>query len=244
MPGTPDSKKVDQVIADMSTPIQNYFMKSTNINSLDYALASVQQTVNSQDAGRVLYPESFIFRTQGSAPGVLCVYIKTNGSGNDAGLAYPHFQPGNQDVLPIPQGHTASIIIHHELFNDKYLIPQLQSQTFSGGLIVKNGVSKDDSFTKGFKYYLRMAPQALRSRQFGPGPWYDKKLRCNYQLDDPPLTLTISNGMGNWFWQFGDHRYDWSRDNNNLHGKVYFDVNLNKVCCPPRRTICLTGDSV
>ncbi|CAN9253401.1 unnamed protein product [Alternaria alternata] len=228
IPGVGDHKKVDQLMSDFSTAIQNYFLRSDKINSLDYALASVQQTVNHVDEGRVLHPESFIFRTQGSAPGVLCVYIKTNGSGNDTGFADPHFQPGNQSVLPIPQGHTASIIIRHELFNEKYLFPQLQSQTSSGGLVKENGVTKDQSFLNGFKYYLRMAPGALVSNKLqSKGPWSERQLRCAYQFDNPPLTLTISNGVGNWFWQFSDYRYDWSRDNKNEHGKVYFDVNLN-----------------
>jgi hypothetical protein len=219
-----------QVMSDMTIKLANYFQDPQKVNSLDYALATVQRTANAQDSDAVLLPESFIFRTAGAYPGVLCVYIKTKGSNNPAGISSPAFQPNNKDISPIPQGYTASIVIRKELFGNKYLVPELKSHAFSGGLIAGDkGVQENTDFAAGFQYYLTMAPAALNSTVYGPGPWQDKNLNCNYDFADQPLRLTLSGGKANWFWQFQDRRYDWSRWENNLHGKVYFDVHLNKV---------------
>ena len=223
-PGITDKRKEDTKMSDLGPRIAAYFQ---GLNSLDYAIASVQQTKNGGDSSRVLTPESFIFTTQGSSPGVLCVYIKTRGSGNNSGWSAPHFQPNNNDVLPIPQGFTASIIIRHDLFSDKYLIPQLQNQVTGAGLL--HQLDKDDSFTNGFRYMLQMNPAALKNDKYGPGPWRNLDLYCDYQFTQPPLALTLSNRSANWNWEFQDYRYPWSHSNNNLHGKVYFDVHLNAV---------------
>jgi hypothetical protein len=223
-PGITDKRKEDTHMADLASRIALHFQ---DLNSLDYAIAGVQQPKNEADLARILTPESFIFTTQGSSPGVLCVYIKTRGSGNNAGWAAPHFQPNNKDVLPIPQGFTSSIIIRNDLFNEKYLIPQLQGQVAPGKLL--GHVNKDNNFVNGFRYLLQMNSSSLKNDRFGSGPWHNWDLNIDYAFTDPPLALTLSNRSANWYWDFQDYRYDWSHWKSGTSGKVYFDVHLNAV---------------
>jgi hypothetical protein len=226
-PGVTDKRKEDTHMADLGPRIATYFQE---LNSLDYAVAGVQQPKNEADRDRVLTPESFVFTTQGSSPGVLCVYIKTRGSGNNVGWTAPHFQPNNNNVLPIPQGFTTSIIIRHDLFSEKYLIPQLQTQVAPGGLL--HQLDKDNNFANGFRYLLQLNPSALKNNKFGSGPWHNWDLNIDYAFTDPPLALTLSNRSANWYWDFTDYRYPWSHWKSGAHGRVYFDVHLNAVRYP------------
>ncbi|KAK5100668.1 hypothetical protein LTR70_001432 [Exophiala xenobiotica] len=207
----PEEIEFDQTMQQAAEEIRTWFKASSGFSSLDYALATVEQRKATGDAADILYPESFIFRTQGSDP-------------NHRGHLDPAFKPENQELLSIPQGYTASVIIRREIFLERYLTPLLTTQC--GGPGVLNSVELDNNFKTGFLYNLRISPKALVNRNpaIGRGPWNDGNLKivCDFGWNDPPLTLKIENGQAQWSWDFQDNRHDWSTWNNS--GRAYFDT--------------------
>jgi hypothetical protein len=83
----------------------------------EYVLAEVPNGTIASDA-IVAKPRSFIFVCQ---DGVLRIHISAVGSQSQPSSTTPSFQPAGKEIVPIPQGHTASIIVARDFFMDCYL---------------------------------------------------------------------------------------------------------------------------
>ena len=106
---------LDDLIArtTIEQAVANYFKE--NVGLIQYALAGLNNRVDT-DAKNILKPKSFVFAVQGAEEnGTLSLYIQTANSGNSPGNATPKFQPGDEQLLPVPEGYSSSIIIANDL---------------------------------------------------------------------------------------------------------------------------------
>ncbi len=114
---TPQPEDVD-ILNIAIIKISEYF-NSEAVQEIEYALTSVTNKKASQE--EQILPKSFIFATtQQGDVGVLSIYIQTVNSDNDRGNPNPSFQPGDKQILPIPQGYTASLIISNDFMGKNY----------------------------------------------------------------------------------------------------------------------------
>jgi hypothetical protein len=132
---TGDDKSITDLFTDsLQRKLMARMQDPTYVSSIQLALATVQ---NKQiPSALYLTPESVAFsvytnsKDGKSGLGCLSIYIKTVDSGFDKGNTSRSFTlPGtaNTNSYPIPQSYTASLIIRHDLFAQKFLRDSLAS---------------------------------------------------------------------------------------------------------------------
>ena len=211
-----------------------------NITEINYNITQVKVNSDKQD-GIVLTPKSFIFTTMGSEDneenGALNVWIQTNESKNEPGNPKPSFYTG-QNLLPIPEGHNASIIFSKQLIQDLYLKPQLEklykvtnldlnNKPLSGGISFKLIPQNNKAYTKDYSY-------DGTSRSFKCTP-----LEINYKKS--PLYLSTDKNLLNLKWQWSqDFKFKYSENNSFMSsvgmiikwadytGKINLTASINK----------------
>lgn len=179
-------------------PMETYFLPvvsqyfQNEVDELDYVLATVNSHLPA--AGEtVLTPKTFAFTSTGEGEdGVLSLYIQTKESGNPPGNPSPSFQPGDASVIPIPAGHSASIILSNQLLQQGFLAPQLQASGFSASF---------NTPVNGIEAQLRtpgslIAPDKSGNYIFGG---YQYK-GLNVSLQDNPMTLALVGGQMSLHW--------------------------------------------
>ncbi|MCW5804128.1 MAG: hypothetical protein KIT31_17275 [Deltaproteobacteria bacterium] len=114
----PDPANEDVMVTYFVPLIQQYFAQQ--VNELDYALTGV--TPKAAAGEIVIEPKTFVFA---SDTDVLSLYLMTTNSSGVSGNIHPSFQPGGVEMLPIPAGHTASVILAQELVRKIYVDPAL-----------------------------------------------------------------------------------------------------------------------
>ena len=212
--------------------LSNWMSNPVNVQSINYSLA----VVHKKPIPGVMYlvPESVLF-TVYSKPdqekvGCLSLYIKTQDSGNQSGNGKPRFQLPKYDFVntyPIPDGYTASIIIRHDLFANKFLRDSiLQSKSDDNNDTFREATIREDSEV-GFALDMR-----INSRGFGKfstkgyfgGLDVDS---IDWDFGREPLSLVIDDRTkAAWHYHFGD-RLGWERDSR-WWGNTYYDLNLDK----------------
>lgn len=173
---------------------------SDNVKEIDYALTSLSNQTPQGDV--VLQPRSFVFASAGEGgTGVLSLYIQTVGSGNPPGNPHPSFQPGGKEMLPVPAGHTASLIFAHGLIAGGYVKKQLGAL---GETVTEVPVGNGLQFTIGVdKTVLKDASE----RSFWGSFSVDK---IDISMRSNPLTLTIADNTATVAWQF-HQKLEWSQ---------------------------------
>lgn len=117
--------------------IEDYFAKAA---AIDYYLAGVSNDYKSQAADHVLRPVSFCFTTvmgndESEVKSALCMWIAVQG-GKDGGrkptgATQVTFHPGSSDLISIPKGSTASLIVsNYVLLNHFFLVSNSVIQPF------------------------------------------------------------------------------------------------------------------
>ncbi|KAF3928318.1 hypothetical protein AA313_de0209603 [Arthrobotrys entomopaga] len=106
-----------------------------NLTAIDFSLASVTLTQSRYLSTGNLTPQKMVFQLFGSKAqesssqnsSCLSVYIKTKESGEDHGVGdlSPQFVGKKGNILPIPEGYSASIIISKKLLWDRLILDQL-----------------------------------------------------------------------------------------------------------------------
>jgi hypothetical protein len=129
-PSAPQTNGDLQQLEQFALPqIKEYF--ENNAKAFEYALTAVSNKPATQGE-IILKPKAFVFTTQTfKDAGVLSIYIQTENSGNPVGNPTPRFEPGGQEIIPIPQGETASLIFSADLIGKSFLIPQFKDKHFN-----------------------------------------------------------------------------------------------------------------
>lgn len=117
-------KNAPQLLDDL----QNYFC--TQLKDIDLVLAGVSSITTSSDL--VITPKSFVFSAQqlDEKTGCLSLFIQTKESLNPQGMLNPSFAIGQQTAYPIPQDHTATLILSRNMM-ESYFQNQLSGQGFN-----------------------------------------------------------------------------------------------------------------
>ena len=210
--GTPDPSGTADLLKEANETIQNWFQDPKNVNAIDYAIAKVSNVKADKVDDQLLRPKSFVFNSHGEGKNaVLSIYIQTEGSGADPGIPNPSFQPTEKNTnnivtYPIPSGYQASIIIRHDLFLQKYLVPQLETALKTKDIQSPVKVIAAD---EGFKFELKIGRDFKKELgQRGLFATLSEK-DFKFSLKDNPITLTITDGKAKWQWDFKTS-VDWS----------------------------------
>lgn len=119
--------------------IEEYFAKAAAIS---YYLAGVSNEYKAQATDHVLRPVSFCFTTvkgDGSSEvkSALCMWIAVQG-GRDGGKkatgnTQVTFHPGSRDLMPIPKGSTAGLIVSNYVLLNHFFLVRIPSSLSSIG---------------------------------------------------------------------------------------------------------------
>lgn len=222
---------LDQTVDEL----KRQFSSLKNVEYIDYSIAEISNTASSK-ASDLLTPQSFVFSSQ---PGVLNIFIKTKGSGRDEGSANPRFDlEYKYSYTPIPQGYGASIIIARQLFQDKYLIPNIKKRC--PHLSADNPV-KAKTVDKGITLELRYEKKYTIKGYFAGTGYTDYHFKdTDIDFDENPLLLEIGDEgenfspQYNWNWHHdGVVKYKADSnspfDYNNGEGSEKFSADVAKV---------------
>ena len=210
-------------VSSTLSKLKEYLQK--NIKSLKYSLAAV--TPSEVDNTVYLTPETMTFTlvTPSSTTidqGCLSIYMKTKDSGNSGGHQHPVFRvkSGNSyiETYPISADYTASIIIRHKLFWEKFLQRCLQSIADNKNQKAFDTVdlttpALDPGFRLTLSIYRKYIVDSMKleNSSGGSSPWrvYLDKLT----FDDSPVTVVINDGQMSWDMSFRDEKkINWEHD--------------------------------
>ncbi|KAK4444819.1 hypothetical protein QBC34DRAFT_429557 [Podospora aff. communis PSN243] len=194
-----------------------------HVDAIRYSLATFTN-VDVPDT-TYLVPQSVAFSVysgpKDSNIGCLSVYIKTKGSGNEPGLVDRSFKlpKTNTNSFPIPEGYTASIIIRHKLFAERFLIDSLMKQTTDGSPIFKNVSDASSDQVPGFENFGFKLDCQLNAYAKYPGKhdrqqWSSSDIDAiNFDFSKTPLVLEIlewngRHGENPKFATSADWKYD------------------------------------
>ena len=169
-----------------------------NWKTIEYSLGGVAPTP--VDGALYLTPEHIaftIYPTTDGSNGCLSLYIKTKGSGYQNGYATPVFRLSNGDSVPIPSGHTASIIIRREIV-ERFLTQALENATAYGDKVL---TVRQSPTTTGFTYVNKLNDK-FRSRYIESGGMGDEQIDIDWNFDRSPVNVEITDNQCRWRMNF------------------------------------------
>ena len=204
----------------------------TNVESINYSLAIIHK----KPIPGVMYlvPQDVLFTVYAKPyqekVGCLSLYIKTQDSGNQPGNENPRFQLPKHDFIntyPIPDGYTASIIIRHDLFANKFLRDSMVHSKSDDNNDTFREVTIREDREVGFALDMQINSRGMgKFSQKGYFGGLDVD-RIGWDFGRDPLSLVIDDrSKAVWHYHFGD-RLGWERDSR-WWGKTYYDLNLDK----------------
>ncbi|KAL2758163.1 hypothetical protein ACRALDRAFT_1061388 [Sodiomyces alcalophilus JCM 7366] len=203
-----------------------------NFQAINYSLAVVQK----KPIPGVMYlvPQNVTFSVYAKPAqekvGCLSLYIKTQDSGNEPGRESRRFQLPKKDLVdtyPIPDGYTASIIIRHDLFANKFLRDTLVRSKSDDNNDTFREVNLRGDSEVGFALDMRINSRGMgkfSTKDYWGGLDVDS---IDWDFGRDLLSLVVdprTNAV--WHYHFED-RLSWERDSR-WWGKTYYDLNLNK----------------
>ncbi|QDG52927.1 hypothetical protein FIV42_19925 [Persicimonas caeni] len=213
-------RPIDDILNVYVLPkLKAYFAE--NVDQVEYALTSVSNKKPHGDV--ILQPKSFVFASAGGSDnGVLSLYIQTDGSGNQPGNLHPSFQPGHVEMLPVPKGHTASVIFSYDLIATCYVKKQLEAAGFH--------VSLDNS-AEGIALTVAVDKSIIKNASHGNfwGSFNVDGIDASLKKD--PIKLVIKDGKMSVSWSF-KQTLGWNRiipmAKTVPWGKVDLKMSMNK----------------
>lgn len=185
--------------SDLFAGITEYFR--TKVNDIDYCLAQLSASANNP-SGITIRPSSFVFATQQN---ILSLFVQTTNSGNGPGNPNPAFQPNGREVLPVPQGMTASLLFSRQFIEKVYLEPLLQQGQSYSITSRTNGI--------GISYNCK-APNVSYDMSTGNQVSGDFNIdTLSMDFSSPPLAYQIwlDGQAGNISWNFNQN-LNWNGD--------------------------------
>ncbi|KAF4333635.1 hypothetical protein FBEOM_12554 [Fusarium beomiforme] len=209
----------------------------SNISAIQYALAVVNKKPVPQ--ATYLTPESLSFTVYSSDknPSVAClsIYMQTQGSGFEPGNMNRSFNlpnAGNTNSYPIPSGYTASIIVRHDVFAQKFLRDSMLALQGGGKSIFKSVTVKPT--TEGFALTASINSGAVadlgNASWFGGGFHVDK---VDWDFGSKDLSFSIKDAKASWSYYFKPEMH-WSessmgdRHSNHSYGRTSYEMKLDK----------------
>ncbi|PGH18962.1 hypothetical protein AJ80_04289 [Polytolypa hystricis UAMH7299] len=194
--------------------------------TLKYALAEVAQTP--VDGATFLTPEHVyftIYPTKDKNQGCLSLYIKTKDSGYQDGFSTTAFRFDTDDAIPIPEGHTASIIIRRELIQ-KFLREVLENAT---AYDQKALTVSSTSGTTGFSYSNTLN-ESFKNSFHKHTALGDYEIReFEWSFNGSPLTVDITNNTATWDMSY-KNSFEWLIHREYVrHGEVTSEIHWGKV---------------
>jgi hypothetical protein len=190
----PEPKVHDLLDTYLLPVMQQYFAEQ--VNELDYTLTGVAAHLG-RDV--VIVPKSFVFA---SDVGILSLYILSVNSGGAEGNPRPSFQPGGDEILPVPQGYTASIVLSRDFIKKVYLEPALNKlgrveydETQPGGITIK--------------FYKNQAPLDYNPSHLGHYQLHIDTLTVDW--GNLPFFIRFFNNTVTVSWSFSQSLH-WSTD--------------------------------
>lgn len=209
-----------------------WLQSEKNVRWVDYKVAQVSNSPDGDDGvAKLLQPKSFCFSTQ---EGALNVFIQTKAPNSKPGKAVPRLNsPGSEEVLCIPQGYEAVIILSSRLFLDDYLIPQI-TENFTN--LVKPDSTKDVVPVKevqvksglAFSLYVDFSKAWSLGHADNGMVWKNLKIdKFTVDFRECPLKLIIEDDaktqvpVVSWSWDFSKE-LNWEVDKAGPHGPLGF----------------------
>ncbi|KAL5620887.1 hypothetical protein FOBRF1_004133 [Fusarium oxysporum] len=213
-----------------------------NISAIQYALAVVNKTPVPQ--ATFLTPSSLSFSVYSSDkdPAVAClsIYMQTQGSGFEPGNVQRSFNlPNSGDInsFPIPTGYTASIIIRHDVFAQKFLrdsilalkVPKEDKKVFNSVTLMTP--------TEGFHLTAKLNSVAVAD--LGNGAWFGgigggfRVTDVNWDFGANDLTFKIKGAKASWYYYFKPE-LKWSEKpmsdpkSKPTYGRTSYEMKLDK----------------
>jgi hypothetical protein len=218
----PDPADKDPMVIYFLPVLNNYF--TDKIAEIDYKLAEVNNTQNTDIS--VFTPQAFAFTSMGRDElGILSLYIQTKETGNPPGNPTPSFQPGDEQMAPIPEGYTASIILSNAMLQS-FLAKQFSANGFVssfqtvplGGIVAQ--LTKDSS----------IVAADFNGKCGYPGAEFDG---LNISMNDYPMGFSIVDGQIGLTWS-GKATSKWNVTYSGggaaqvTYGEVDVTISLNK----------------
>jgi hypothetical protein len=222
-----------------------WFKDPSNISAIQYALAVVNKTPVPQ--ATFLTPSSLSFSVYSSDkdPAVAClsIYMQTQGSGFEPGNVKRTFNlPNSGDInsFPIPTGYTASIIIRHDVFAEKFLRDSILALQVPGGdkKIFKSVTLMTP--TEGFHLTAKLNSGAVAD--LGNGTWFGgfgggfRVTDVNWDFGANDLTFKIKAAKASWNYYFKPE-LKWSETpmsggpgpkSKPMYGRTNYEMKLDK----------------
>ena len=206
-----------------------------NVQAINYSLAVVQN----KPIPDVMYlvPQDVAFsvyaKPEQDKIGCLSLYIRTQDEDSQPGKENRVFRvqvPGGKDLIdtyPIPDGYTASIIIRHDLFANKFLMNALGRSTSDDNNNTFREVTLRQDNDVGFAIDSRINSRGMG--KFSSGDYWGglDVEDINWDFGREYLSLVIDNRTNAaWNYAFSD-RLSWERDKR-WWGKTYYDLKIDK----------------
>ncbi|KAK3986197.1 hypothetical protein QBC44DRAFT_344793 [Cladorrhinum sp. PSN332] len=237
--GTPKPPVTDDFTVGLRDKLAAWIANPDNISCIQYALAVVNKKPV-KDA-TFLTPESLSFSVYSSSndKSVAClsIYMQTQGSGFNPGNTSRSFTlpaSANTNTFPIPSGHTASIIIRHDLFAQKFLRDSMLALQKDNHKVF-NSVTVNSS-TEGFD--LTASVNGRAAADLGNATWFGggftvTNVDWNWGAND--LGLKIRDSKSSWSYEFNPE-LNWSEVNSAgdghhtivAYGKTTYNMKLDK----------------
>ncbi|KAJ3530689.1 hypothetical protein NM208_g9217 [Fusarium decemcellulare] len=238
---SPEGSKPAVVTDDFSVGLRDklaaWIADPENVSSIQYALAVVNKKPV-PDAS-YLTPESLSFSVYSSpndkSVACLSVYMQTQGSGFEPGNVNRNFTlpaAENTNSFPIPKGYTASIIIRHDVFAQKFLRDSMLA-LHKDGKRTFNSVRTKPSL-EGFELTASINSGAVAD--LGNSQWFGGSFhtdKVNWDFGASELSLNIKDSNSSWGYYFKP-QLEWSqttvgpRFTHVTWGKTNYEMKLDK----------------
>ncbi|KAK4457631.1 hypothetical protein QBC42DRAFT_317381 [Cladorrhinum samala] len=237
--GTPKPSPTDDFTVGLRDKLAAWIANPEHISCIQYALAVVNKKPVKDAA--FLTPERLSFSVYSSSKdksvGCLSIYMKTQGSGFCPGNVIRSFTlpaSANVNTFPIPSGHTASIIIRHDLFAQKFLRDSMLALQKDNHKVF-NSVTVNPS-KEGFD--LTASINGRAAANFGNATWFGggfKVTDVDWDWGANGLGLKIRDSKCSWSYEFTPE-LSWSEINSAgdghhtfvAYGKTTYNMKLDK----------------
>ncbi|MFJ7904256.1 hypothetical protein ACIQ6V_27860 [Streptomyces sp. NPDC096198] len=222
---TPEPTDDDPDMSSVIPMLVKHFQ--TKVSEVSYVLTGVNNR-KPAEGNVLLTPKSFAFASTGDKDaGCLSLFINVDQSGNDPGNPAPSFQPGDQQVSPIPSGYTASIILSDDLMAKTFIKKRLEQAGFD--------VTVKDQ-TTGSLFSLKRNVSVIAQGKETGGKF--KLSNFSYggltvSMQTYPLELSVADGKVSTRWS-GSTQSSWDLDivSGDVEvyqwGKVNIDLTMKK----------------
>ncbi|KAK4221376.1 hypothetical protein QBC38DRAFT_429224 [Podospora fimiseda] len=203
--GQPKPPITDDLSVGLRDKLAAWIANPDNISCIQYALAVVNKKPVKN--ATFLTPETLSFSVYSSpndkSIACLSIYMQTQGSGFGPGNLNRSFKlpaSSNTNTFPIPSGHTASIIIRHDLFAQKFLRDSMAALQKDGRSVFTSVTVK--SSTEGFD--LAAAVNGRAAADLGNQQWWGGGFKVT-EVDWSwvhELGLKVRDSKSSWSYEF------------------------------------------